>query len=287
MRVYKIALLTILFLLLVASSASAWQVNQHYKNNTGQNAYDLTKFIFGPDIVFTDMMVNQPFPDTTQVPFGSFTVGHWYDLADVAFVAPGDYGHACFATNAKTAPPYCAYWTDASGNFIGRAGPVMDAHIRYVFKKLYFKLSNLWRRWTGAGYPPLAGDNIAEPIGEIDVLDAMYAVDSVGRVFDLEDLDNTLLGQYTFNDLPGLEGVVDTLLDVTAIVEDIALQDGYTVLLYFSMIGPAGEEAYDVIAWEVEQERVPATTNWGLAILLILLIGTSIYLYKRRSRLVT
>ena len=45
-----------------SSPAFAWQVNEHYHNQTGQDAYDLTKILLGT-VNFTDTMMNLPFND--------------------------------------------------------------------------------------------------------------------------------------------------------------------------------------------------------------------------------
>ncbi len=287
MRLHKLTLLVILTLLLTASSASAWQVNEYYKNNTGQDAYDLTKFIEGPSVI-TEAMRNRPFPDFQQVPLGGVTLGHWYDITGQTVVEPGQTATACFSTNMAQKPEvYAAYWTRADGSFIGPAGPAMAFDIALQGNHVALNLNNQWQYWSGVGYPPEPGDGLDGYIGSVNVIDVKFAVDSFNTIFQLEDLDSTLLLLYEFTDIPELEGILDTTEIRTHVDTTIHVKGGYTVLYYFSMQGPFGEEAYNMIAWEVVIPFVPATTNWGLAVLLILLIGTSIYLYVRRSRLVT
>jgi hypothetical protein len=285
------SIISVLLLLIIVgvSPVLAWQVNEHYTNNTGQNAYDLTKFIFGPNLSFTDVMLNQPYPDFEQTNYGSFTIGHWYDNTDNAFVAPGDQGHACFGTNAPTAPPYIAYWTDIDGNFIGIAGPVMTYHIGYDAGsgQVLIKIGNEWHYWTGTGYPPQPGDELGTYVGEVTVPEVKYAIDSAGLPWVLEDLDSTILTDPNlfFADIPGLTGTYaggDELMQW--LDPGIPLEYGQKIVLFFTAEGPGGENAYDVIVWEYKPQ-VPSLTNWGIIILITLLVLSTIYVVYRRRRL--
>ncbi|MCP4566047.1 MAG: hypothetical protein GY841_00545 [FCB group bacterium] len=234
----------VLLIIFAGTQAMAWQVNEHYKNNTGQNAYDLTKILLG-NVTATNAILNQPFTDFEQIQFDTFSVFHWYNGA----VAPGDYGHACFSTNSQVVSPYVALWTDASGYFIGIAGPVATPGMSYddVDGTMRFQIGNEWHHWNGTSYPPSPGDAIGEYVGPITILDAKYAIDDQNR--DLIELDSTLLTD------PGLAWEPLPELIVTIEPGGVAVADvvmdfspGINVNFFFAMEG-AGDKAYNVVVY--------------------------------------
>ncbi|MEZ5357605.1 MAG: hypothetical protein R3F48_02160 [Candidatus Zixiibacteriota bacterium] len=282
MRKYKILLPILIMLFILTAPIGAWQVNQHYKNTTAETAYDMTKVLLGPNITFTQVMLGQPFPDFTQYSLGGVTLGHWYSVGNTATVIPGEYGHACFSTDFYKPPPFAAFWTRADHSIIGRAGPVMDFDIKFVGHRLLIKMKNQWQVWTGTAIPPGTGDRLEGHVGPITVGEIKYAVDSFATTFSLEELDSTLIGPYNFIDVPGMTGVFDTTEERTASVIDSTIQAGHTVLLYFTLTGPGGEESYYMIACEAKITPMPATTTWGIIALLLLLALTAGYLFMRR-----
>ncbi len=274
-----LALLTVL-VLLAGSSAFAWQVNQHYTNNTGQTAYDLTKILLG-NITCTDTMLNQPFADFTRTGFRVYSVFHWYN----GTVAPGEKAHCCFSTNAPVAPPYVALWTDASGSFIGLAGPVAIPYISYnqVTNEIQFQLENQWHQWTGSGYPPETGNGLGDYVGPITMIDVQYAIDVTDR--ELEELDSTMLeaGELTWLPIPDLTGPLNGGEIISALVGSEPIELGTNIVLYYQMEGPGGEQAYDVVSYKYGT-KVPSLTGWGIIILVSLLILSTLIIVMRRRR---
>jgi len=272
----------LIFVLLIACSpAFAWQVNEHYTNNTGQTAHDLTKILMG-DIYCTDTMLNQPFADFTRLGFGAFTFFHWY----TGTVAPGEQGHACFSTSSPVVPPCAAYWTDAAGNFIGPAGPVMVPSVGFNPNtgEALFKIGNEWQQWTGTGYPPQPGDGLGPYVGDVLVSSAYYALDSVQH--PIEDLDSATLANLGWQPLGELEGrnipggdAVEQPVQFNPV--DITPK---TQVLFMFFVEGGGQEAYNVIQRSAYRERVPSMTNYGLGVIVLLLILSTIFVYYRRRK---
>jgi len=269
-----------LFLLIGASQSYAWQVNQHYTNNTGQTAYDLTK-ILGGHVTCTDTMLNLPFTQFETAYRGPFTFFHWSGGS----VPPGQQGHACFSTNTPTVPPFVALWTDAGGNFIGVAGPVAYPRLEYFGgppSVVKIQIGNEWHSWTGSKYPPQTGDTLGAYVGTFTIGDAKIAIDTVTR--SLEELDSTLLMEpgLTWIDVPALEGAVAPG-DIDSVSMPIGRRGpGTNVYLFFTMTG-GGKQSYDVIIYNIP-DPVPALTNWGLIILISLLLLSAVYILFRRRR---
>ncbi|MEW5922798.1 MAG: hypothetical protein AB1746_02295 [Candidatus Zixiibacteriota bacterium] len=285
MKIHKItwmlpAVVALVCLLYVPGAA--WQVNEHYTNNTGQTAYDLTKILLG-NVICTDTMMNQPFASFTHMPFGSFTFFHWYD----GTVAPGQQGHACFSTNAPLIPPFAAFWTDQDGHFIGLAGPVVMPSIDYNSQtgEITFKIGNEWKNWTGAGFPPQTGDAPGGNVGDVTIIDAFYTLEPNG--YDLEQLDSASLGGLNWFQIPGLvDLVVDTMDEAVAVVTpDPAYIAENSQILFMFYVEGGGQQAYNVVQRTIYHQKVPSLTSWGLAvIILLLIISTIVVIYNRRRR---
>jgi len=271
-----------LFLLIGASQSYAWQVNQHYKNLTGQTAYDVTKIFFG-SVNCTEAMMGQPFNSFEATQFGPFSLFHWWN----GQVAPNDYGHVCFSTDKSFVPPRLTLWSDANGLFTGLAGPVPNLamvvqRVKADAVQIQIQIGNEWHYWTGAGYPPQAGDTIGSYVGSFTIGDVKVAYGKEKR--PLKDLDSTLLydPELTWIDLPGLNGTViqgetsDTTINAQ-------IEPNSFVFLYFTLEG-AGVQAYDVVAYAYTGKPIPALTNWGLIILISLLLLSTVYILFRRRR---
>lgn len=277
---FRNTIVAALVLMLVCGSAMAWTVNEHYTNNTGQTAYDCTKILVG-HYTITDAMLNQPFANFTQMFWGPFTILHW----DNGTVPPGAQGHMCFTTSSGTVGPYAALWTDAGANFIGIAGPVMTPNIGIdAGGNMVFKVGNNWHTWTGTAYPPSGNDSLGAPVGDVTIISAGYATDTVEH--PLEELDSLNLEGLAWTDLPELVGVVGAGAEVqTEVAGD--LQDGEVVLFMFAMEGPGGEQGYDVVQVPLNP-TVPSLTHWGVILLLVLLVASAAYvLYRRRTAMVS
>jgi len=268
-------------LVIMTAPALAWQVNQHYHNNTGQDAHNITKIILG-QVNCTDTMMNQPFDAFDQMWMGPFTFFHWYDTTgDV--VPHCSYAHCCFSTSAPTVPPFVAFWTDADGNIIDIAGPVARPGIEYdpITGTVVFRIGNDWHEWTGAGWPPQEGDTLGNPVGPIDILDAKYQW--VDEPLELEDLDSSLLGVGQWNDLAELIGPVASGAERIQVIEPDRVAAKKYIVMFFSMIGD-GKEGYDVVVKEALEPKVPSMTNYGLIALLALIILTTVVVVWRRRR---
>jgi hypothetical protein len=267
-------------MLISGAPAYAWQVNQHYKNLSGQTAYDMTKILVGQH-TFTEAMLGQPFNNFAQLQWGGFTFGHWYNGS----VAPGDYGHACFSTSSNPAPAFVALWTDINGNFIGPAGPVMGVGVAFDTAQglAAFEIDNEWHFWTGTKYPPSGSDGLSAYVGPVTISNAAYAVNDT--LLPIEKLDSTLFPTLTWHPLTDLVRTMDGGTQATQTVYLGKQPTTKAVLLRFSADG-AGKHSYYVV-----QERctkrpppIPSLTNWGMAILIVLLIISAIMVFYRKKR---
>jgi len=261
----------------MSALALAWQVNQHYYNNTGQTAHDLTKIIPG-NYNITEAMLNQPFANYEVVHINGYTIIHWYN----GQVAPGERGHACFSTDALHRPPVIvSLWTDVNGNFIGIAGPVVgtypwldvaDGHIK-------LEIGNDMAAWNGTSYPIQVGDGPGAPRGPINLSQVYYAFSEIGR--PLEDLDSTLfdspdLAWHQLNDVG--------LAYQDSVQIDIGRPRGAYVLFRFDLDGADGQSYYVIQRYLGKGWKVPSLTEWGLFILVLLLIASGIVVIRNRRR---
>jgi hypothetical protein len=267
-------------IMLLGVSAFGWQVNQHYVNNTGQTAYDLTKILLGQH-TFTEVMLNQPFTNFEDTVWGGFTLGHWYN----GTVAPGQYGHACFSTNSNPAPAFAALWTDANDSIIGYAGPVAKVGIEWheATGTLKFLIDNEWRQWTGSKYPPVTGDTLGPLISQVTISGAAYAM--IEDSLPLAQLDSAGFFANPTTDIPEMDVLLTKGTEVTHAVDIGKWPEYYkTVLFYFRLDGD-GKHSYYVVQRRLDKPvATPSLTNLGLAILVALLIITAIYVVYQRRR---
>lgn len=256
--------------------ALAWDVQQHYTNTTGQTAYDLTKILWGNWTV--NEAIHIPFPSHTVTYHNGFTIIHWYG----ATVPAGSGAYACFNGGSATpeARVLCAYWTDAAGNFIGGAMPVLGVGIYAVGGNAIAEVRHNWASWTGTGYPPQPGDGLGTPLGGITVSNVSYAICNVAR--PLEELNDGLLADPTLTWVP-LGGFSLSYGEMTPLdLGPIAAPE--VVLLRFEAVG-GGQTTTEIIQFRAPS--VPTVSEWGLIILTLLLLTAGTILVARRRRVAT
>ncbi len=267
-----IVVLTLCIVVLWSVSSFAWSNNQHYTNNTGQPAYDLTKILRGV-YVLTDTMLNRPFADCAVGYFPPYTIAHWYN----GVVQPGEKGHACFTVaGGSSADIIVALWTDSLGQFIGVAGPSPSSRVWKQGVNTYFFLKNLWSTWTGTGWPPLPGDTTGSPFGPFDVTGVQYAI--TDHLRPLEALNDSLLGVPSLTWIPLSDVTLD--FDEERLYNLGNLGDDFVILVRFEAEA-MGMQTQEMIQYPIGP-TIPTLPEWGLIILTMLLLATAVWLMRKR-----
>jgi hypothetical protein len=274
--------LAALIVMVTGAPARAWDQNQHYRNNTGETAHGLTKVLAGNN-AFINVQLNQPFPSFQQAQFGGYTLGHWYGDS----VAAGDEGHACFSLASTPVPAFASFWTNDTGGITGYAGPIMTVNLHYDCNTgiALLGITNEWHQWNGTEYPPQRSDGLGGYVGTVTLSDVYYAVVDSAYT-DLSHLDSNLIGALAWETVgigdpppvePG-ETYTDTLHMYPRGSAD-------ALILRFNAFGD-GQESFYVVQTLCEGRPVPSLTNWGLAVLVVLLIiSAATVLYRRRHAL--
>lgn len=290
-----IIIVTVTLFTLLASGNPAlatWDVQEKCFNNTGQDAYDLTKIVVMPEGgAVTSAISNQlgdpnitTYPPTVKP--GSVSFIHWEVKypPDVPVpgtpVPPDGWVWACFNVSGQPKPAN-AFWTDQNGNIIGMAAVEVTASgERDEQGNVWVRVGHSWIEWTGRRWPPSTGDALGAPLGPITGTDVYYAITNVRR--SLEELNEA---RYDDPDIKW-ERLADFRLTSggdPASYNLGRLSNRDFVLLRF--VATAERIRTETIHQFQPPSEIPTVSQWGLIIMAVLLVSAGAIVIRRRQRI--
>jgi hypothetical protein len=258
--------------------ALAWDVQEKCTNTTGQPAHDLTKIVLGQSAV-TSAITNQ-LGTPSIVNFDGVSIIHWGPGGTpVSSTPPNNWVWGCF--NAATQPNLiAAYWTNASGQFIGLAAVEVTFHYRWDGGHGVLTAEHTWHSWVGTGYPPAPSDHIGPPLGPITGTNVYWA--ATDHLRPLTELNDALYTDPSLTWAP----LDDFSLLGSGATQDYTLSgpglDSASFLLLRFVAAGEGLSTPTIQQIPLAVHAIPTVSQWGLIILTLLLLASGIFVVYRR-----
>lgn len=259
-----------------STNALAWTVQQRYHNGTGQTAHDLTKILEGWWTI-TDAIHDKFASHGVHHHYHNgqwYTVIHWYDGS----VEHCQWTWACFDTSNNQQPKVVeVLWTDLDSDFIGPAGPAVGVGVDWVAGNTVVTVGHDWASWTGDDYPPEPGDGPGTPHGPITVSNVYYALTDVER--PMAQLDEALYTDPSITWVP-LSGFGLTYGQANPI--NLGALPSDRVLLFRCEAAGEGATSQEIIQFRLAV--IPTVSEWGLIVLVLLMLTAGTILFAKRRR---
>jgi hypothetical protein len=298
MNTKKIAIFVVVVivatLLISGKPAFAWDVQEKVINNTGQDAYDLTKVVEGPEGDIVTKAIQNQLGDPNIVTYPAtvmptaLSVIHWGVefpgdmLVPGPPVPPNGSVWACYNASGPTKPA-TAFWSDQEGNPIeGMAAvEVYVSERRENDGSVWIDVEHSWRDRGGMRWPPTPDDVLGDFLGPITGTDVYYAIANVER--SLEQLNEDLYNDpdITWNQLDDFQ--LDNGGDRASY--NLGDQSSSDFMLLRFVASGEGIQTETILQFQPSPIiRPPAVSEWGLIVMAMLLMTVgAIVIHKRRQ----